>query len=145
MRFRDRRHAGRVLAERLLESPALRRPADPIVLALPRGGVPVAVEVARVLGAPLDVLVVRRIGAPGQPDAGVGAIVGDDPPVFDRRVLKILGITADRLAGDVAHERAELRRHEDLYRQGRPAPRLAGRTVVLVDDGVATGVTVHAA
>ncbi|MFD0277619.1 phosphoribosyltransferase [Kitasatospora sp. NPDC127111] len=145
MRFRDRRHAGRELAERLLQSPGLRRSADPIVLALPRGGVPVAVEVARALGAPLDVLVVHKIGAPGQPEAGIGAVVGDDPPVFDRRVLKILGITADRPAGDLARERAELHRREDLYRQGRPPPRLAGRTVVLVDDGLATGVTARAA
>ncbi|MDY0812547.1 phosphoribosyltransferase [Kitasatospora purpeofusca] len=145
MRFQDRQHAGRLLAARLAELRATERWDDPIVLALPRGGVPVAAEVARALDAPLDVLVVRKIGAPGEPEVGIGAIAGDDPPLFDRRALTILDITPDQLASDVARERTELHRRERLYRNSRPAPDLRGRTVVLVDDGLATGVTAHAA
>jgi len=118
---------------------------DPIVLALPRGGVPVGVEVARALGAPLDVMVARKIGAPGQPEAAIGAIAGTDPPIYDRRSLDILGLSEDDLAPDVAREREEIRRREELYRDGRPAPHIGGRDVVLVDDGIATGATARAA
>ncbi|WP_225841160.1 phosphoribosyltransferase [Streptomyces albus] len=145
MRFPDRTQAGRELAGPLEEMRRRRELPDPLVLALPRGGLPVAVEVARALHAPLDVLVARKIGLPGRPEYGVGAIAGEDPPVFDPTALEMLGLTEDRLAPTVAHERTELHRREDLYRGGRPAPRTAGRTVVVVDDGLATGVTARAA
>ncbi|SBT88098.1 Predicted phosphoribosyltransferase [Streptomyces sp. DI166] len=140
--YRDRRHAGRELARELRERGDL---GDPLVLALPRGGVTVAEEVARALGAPLDVLVARKIGAPFQEELGVGAICGDDPPVFDAGTLAHLGLTEDELAPVVARERAELRRREERYRHGRPALDLRGRTVVVVDDGLATGATARAA
>ncbi|MFJ4692220.1 phosphoribosyltransferase [Streptomyces sp. NPDC088766] len=145
MRFQDRRHAGRELAARLLEWSADGALADPLVLALPRGGVPVAVEVARALGAPLDVLVTRKIGVPGHPETGIGAIVGDDPPLFDRRSVEMLGLSGDVLGPDVTRERTELRRRERRYRGDRPAPHVEGRTVIVVDDGLATGVTARAA
>ncbi|WP_328440818.1 phosphoribosyltransferase family protein [Streptomyces sp. NBC_00457] len=145
MRFRDRRHAGRELAVRLMEWAAEVELVDPVVLALPRGGVPVAAEVARALEAPLDVLVVRKIGVPGHPETGIGAIAGDDPPLFDRRSLEMLGLTEDRLAPDVARERTELRRREQRYRGERPMPPLKDRAVILIDDGLATGATARAA
>ncbi|MBC2900569.1 phosphoribosyltransferase [Streptomyces cupreus] len=139
--FRDRGHAGRELAQKLRS----RHEKDPVVLALPRGGVTVAQEVARALDAPLDVLVARKIGAPFQEELGVGAICGDDPPVFDDWALGRLGLTEATLAPIVARERAELHRREELYRHGRPALDLRGRTVIVVDDGLATGVTARAA
>ncbi|WP_327299028.1 MULTISPECIES: phosphoribosyltransferase family protein [unclassified Streptomyces] len=145
MRFRDRREAGRDLAAELLASAAAGDFLRPLVLALPRGGVPVAAEVARALKAPLDVLVVRKIGVPGHPETGVGAIVGEDPPLFDSRSLQWLGLSEDALAPTVAGERTELHRREDLYRHGRPPLVCGGRTVILVDDGLATGVTARAA
>ncbi|MFF7727026.1 phosphoribosyltransferase [Streptomyces sp. NPDC008001] len=145
MRFHDHRHAGRELALELLERASGGGLADAVVLALPRGGVPVAAEVARALGAPLDVLNVRKIGVPGHPEAGIGAITGDDPPLYDRDLMARLGMTEDRLAPYVDRERMELRRREDLYRRGRPLPEVIGRTVLVVDDGLATGLTARAA
>jgi predicted phosphoribosyltransferase len=145
MQFRDRRQAGRELAEELRilqEKGAL---PEPVVLALPRGGVAVAQEVARALDAPLDVLVVRKIGAPFQEEFGVGAIAGDDPPVFDTRALDRLGLSEAALAPVVEREREELHRREQRYRQGRPAPDLRERTAIVVDDGLATGSTARAA
>ncbi|MGX1134311.1 putative phosphoribosyl transferase [Streptomyces glaucescens] len=144
-RFHNRTHAGQELAEhlRILQEKGLL--PHPVVLALPRGGVTVAQEVARALGAPLDVLVVRKIGAPFHEEFGVGAIAGDEPPLFDQRSLDQTGLTEDDLAPVVARERAELRRREERYRQGRPAPELAGCTAILVDDGLATGATARAA
>ncbi|MFF8828127.1 phosphoribosyltransferase [Streptomyces sp. NPDC015131] len=145
MRFRDRGEAGRELAARFTEWRRQGRLDDPVVLGLPRGGVPVAAEIAAALHAPLDVLVVRKIGAPYNPEVGIGALAGDRPPVFDERALAVLGLAPERLAARVEAERAELRRREELYRGGRPAPRLRGRTVVVVDDGLATGATARAA
>lgn len=144
MRFRDRTHAGRELAAEVVRRTAPDGPADPLVLALPRGGLPVAAEVARALDAPLDVLVVRKVGTPGRPEAAVGALAGEDPPVFDPQTLRALDLTEQDLAPDVARERAELHRREEAYRRGRPAPEVAGRTVVVVDDGIATGATATA-
>ncbi|OKH98956.1 phosphoribosyltransferase [Streptomyces sp. CB02923] len=157
MRFTDRRHAGRALA-RWLRAPAdddaagaldaatwPYGAADPLVLALPRGGVPVAAEIAQEFRAPLDVLVARKIGVPGSPETGIGAIVDEEQPVFDHRALEALGLAEDRLAPSVARERTELHRREDLYREGRPEPRISGRAVLLVDDGLATGLTALAA
>jgi len=145
MRFLDHRHAGQQLAARLVEWAAHRDLADLLVVALPRGGVPVAAEVARALGAPLDIVVVRKIGAPGNPETGIGAIAGDEPPLYDHRALRMLSLSEEDLADDVARERAELRRREGVYRRGRPAPAVRGRSVIVVDDGLATGVTARAA
>ncbi|WP_433222577.1 phosphoribosyltransferase [Dactylosporangium sp. CS-047395] len=146
MIFVDRTEAGRALGEELARH-GLESGADgkPLVLALPRGGVPVAVPVAERLGADLDLVLARKIGAPNHPEFGVGAIAEDGPPVFDTGVLRYLGITEADLAPTVAAERAELSRRVRLYRGDRPAPTVTGRRVVLVDDGLATGVTAHAA
>jgi putative phosphoribosyl transferase len=140
MRFRDRVHAGRVLAGRLTHL----RDAGPVVVGLPRGGVPVAAEVAAALGAVLDVVLVRKIGAPDREELAVGAVGEDGVTVRNDTILRDLGITWAEVADQVAHERAEIRRRADLLRPG-PRPDVRGRTVVLVDDGIATGATVVAA
>lgn len=145
MRFRDRRQAGRKLAERLREPPQAERLRNPVVLALPRGGAPVADEIAQALHAPLDVLVARKIGAPFNPELGVGALAGDDPPLYDERALATLDLTPAQLAPRALEERTELRRREQLYRRGRPPADVRDRTVIVVDDGLATGVTARAA
>lgn len=145
--FRDRRAAGHLLGERL--GPAIER-ADKaervLVLALPRGGVPVADQVAVAVGAPLDIIVTRKIGYPRQPELGVGAIAeGLESAVFDTRLLGRLGLSPSDLAPVIAAERAELARRVLLYRGGRPMPAVAGCCVIVVDDGLATGVTARAA
>jgi len=151
MIFRDRAEAGRLLAEevvrRLLSSSAYPQEAvaRPLVLALPRGGVPVAAPVAERLGGDLDVVIVRKIGAPRQPEYGIGAIAEDGSPVFDQSALRYLGLAEADLAGTVEAERAELNRRAHRYRAGSAAPEVTDRVVVLVDDGLATGVTAHAA
>ncbi|GGV86430.1 phosphoribosyltransferase [Streptomyces griseoloalbus] len=145
MRFQSREQAGQELAVRLLEWASSGDLANVTVLALPRGGVPVGAEIARVMRVPMDVLVVRKIGVPGSPEVGVGAIVGDDPPVFDRTGLRIMDLSEDELGSEVARERVELRRREQVYRGGRPAPDVRGHSVVVVDDGLATGITARAA
>ncbi|MGN9758215.1 phosphoribosyltransferase [Streptomyces sp. SD31] len=145
MQFRDRREAGQELAELLRIRQEKGVLAHPVVLALPRGGVAVAREIARVLQAPLDVLVVRKIGAPHHEEFGVGALAGDGPPLFDDQTLHRLGLSEADLAPVVDRERKELRRREERYRQGRSAPRLRDRTAIVVDDGVATGSTARVA
>ncbi len=139
--FADRAEAGRVLAGRV----AALGLADPVVLALPRGGVPVAREIARRLAAPLDVLVTRKIGCPGQPELGVGAIAEGGEPVFDSGLLRRLGLTERDLDPAAGRERTELSRRVAAYRGDRPLPPLKGRDVVVVDDGLATGGTARAA
>jgi putative phosphoribosyl transferase len=140
--FRDRREAGRFLADLLIDYAGR---DDTIVLALPRGGVPVGYEVARKLGAPLDVFVVRKLGAPGQPEFALGAIASGGVRVVNRDAIQALGI-ADRLVEEIARrEQEELSRRERLYRGNRPAPNLTGKTVILVDDGLATGSTMRSA
>lgn len=141
MRFRNRTEAGRQLAERVAELDLV----DPVVLALPRGGVPVAHEVAVALGAPLDVLVARKVGAPGQPELGVGAIAEGGARVSDPMTRRALGMGRERFDELASAEEAELARRVERYRGGRPLPPLEGRSVVVVDDGVATGVTARAA
>src|ERR1700716_3452581 len=140
--FRDRREAGRLLAEKL--APYANRP-DVLVLALPRGGVPVAYEVARALGAPLDVFVVRKLGVPGYEELAMGAVATGGVRVLNDQLVERLGIPEDMIDAVAARERQELARRERLYRGGRRPPDVRGRTVILVDDGLATGATMHAA
>jgi putative phosphoribosyl transferase len=142
MRFRDRTEAGRLLGERLGE---LARRNDVLVLALPRGGVPVGRQVARALGAPLDVFLVRKLGLPGQPELAMGAIASGGTQVLNVELVHGLRLGGDVIERVAERERAELERREQLYRGERPFPDLAGRTVVLVDDGLATGATMRAA
>jgi putative phosphoribosyl transferase len=139
--FRDRRHAGLLLGARLEHL----RDADPVVLALPRGGVPVAAEVAGALGATLDVLIVRKIGSPTQPELALGAIGEGDARVVNRDLVARVGASAHDLAAVEERERAEIDRRRVRYRHGRPMVDISGRAVVLVDDGLATGATVRAA
>lgn len=141
--FEDRADAGRQLAQALLR---LHLP-DPVVLALPRGGVPVAAEVARVLKAPLDLLLVRKIGAPVQPELAVAAVADGAEPVLevDVRSLAASGTTIDHVRAELPHQLQELRRRRALYLRDRPPLELGGKTAVLVDDGIATGTTVRAA
>ena len=139
--FADRAEAGHLLG-RHLAGLAL---ADPVVLGLPRGGVVVAAHAAAELGVPAEVFVSRKIGHPRQPEYGVGAIAEGGEPVYDERALQHTGLRPEDLRATVAAEREELDRRVQAYRAGRPLPSLAGRTVVLVDDGVATGVTARAA
>lgn len=117
----------------------------PLVMALPRGGVAVAREVARELSAPLDVLVTRKIGYPSQPELGVGAVAEGGEPVYDESLLRQLGLTVVDLEPVAERERAELARRVAVYRRGRPPPVVRGRSVIVVDDGLATGVTARAA
>jgi putative phosphoribosyl transferase len=142
MGFRNRAEAGRLLA-RELSTYAGR--TDVLVLALPRGGVPVAFEVARDLGAPLDVFVVRKLGVPGQEELAMGAIAPGGVCVVNEALVRQLGIPAGVLDAVAVAERRELERRERLYRGGRPPNDIRGRTVILVDDGLATGATMHAA
>lgn len=139
--YQDRRAAGRVLAGLLAGEGA----PPPVVLALPRGGVPVAAVVADALHAPLDVLVVRKIGAPGRPELGLGAVAEDGEPVWDDAGLRVLRLVPADLAGTAAAEGAEVRRRVERYRRGAPAVPVTGRTALVVDDGVATGGTALAA
>lgn len=140
-RFRDRADAGRRLAARL----APFRAEEPVVLGMARGGVVVAAEVAQAVGAPLDVLVIRKVGAPSQPEYGIGAVAPGGGRSFDQTSVAALGLTSEELARLAAAEEQELKRRVDAYRQGRPEPSLRDRTVILVDDGLATGVSAIAA
>src|SRR4030081_2895635 len=140
--FRDRREAGRLLAEKLA---AYANRPDVLVLALPRGGVPVGYEVARALSAPLDVFVVRKLGGPGYEELAMGAVATGGVRVLNDQLVERLGIPEDMIDAVAARERQELARRERLYRGGRPPPDVRGRTVILVDDGLATGATMHAA
>lgn len=137
--FADRAQAGTMLAGRL------RGARDPLVLALPRGGVAVAVPIVRRIGGRLDVLVTRKIGYPPTPELGVGAIAEGGEPVFDLALLRRLGMTPASVAEVVAEERRELARRVKVYRGERPLPDIAGSEVIVVDDGLATGATARAA
>jgi putative phosphoribosyl transferase len=139
--FTDRSDGGEQLATALADHELAR----PLVLALPRGGVPVADAVAEALAAPLEVFVVRKIGAPFHPELGIGAIAEGGDPVFDHETLAALGLRADELDETVAAERAELDRRVRQYRGDRPLPEVRGRDVLVVDDGLATGMSALAA
>ena len=142
MIFADRREAGRFLAGKLTDYAD--RP-DVLVLALPRGGVPVAYEVARALHAPLDVFLVRKLGLPGREELAMGAIASGGVLVLNEDVVRALRIPQDVLESVIVAEQEELERRERIYRGDRPPPDVRGRTVILVDDGLATGSTMRAA
>lgn len=143
MIFRNRREAGQLLAQRLIQY----RDEHPIVLGMPRGGVEVAYEVARQLGAPLDIIVARKLGAPRQLELAIGAVVDGDHPtaVLNQDMIEALGVSRGYLDAIVTQELAEIGRRERAYRGGEPALTIEGATVILVDDGIATGATVKAA
>jgi putative phosphoribosyl transferase len=141
-RFEGRTEAGKLLADKLTRYAGLR---DTIVLALPRGGVPVAFEIARALSAPLDVFLVRKLGLPGQEELAMGAIATGGVRVLNRDVVAYLNIPQRVIDTVARQEQQELERRESLYRGDRPAPEVHGRTVILVDDGLATGSTMRAA
>lgn len=140
--FRDRVEAGRLLAQKLR---GYAHQPDVLVLALPRGGVPVACEVARELGIPIDVFIVRKLGTPGQRELAMGAIATGGVRVLNDDVIRLMRIPEQAIDIVSAEERQEMERRERAYRGSRPAPRLKDRTLILVDDGLATGSTMHAA
>jgi predicted phosphoribosyltransferase len=139
--FADRREAGRQLAARLRDYAG----SNTIVLALPRGGVPVAYEVARALGAPLDVFIVRKLGVPGHEEFALGAIASGEVVVLNPELANQLGLSRQEIQTIIEAERRELDRRERAYREGAPPLDVRGRTVILVDDGLATGATMLAA
>ena len=140
--FRDRHDAGKRLAQELR---FLAGRSDLLVLGLARGGIPVAYEVARALNAPLDVFVVRKLGVPGREESAMGAIATGGIRVLNPDVIRMLGIPANEVERITRAERRELERREQAYRGQRPAPNVTGRTVILVDDGLATGASMFAA
>jgi len=142
MIFEDRRHAGRVLAGRLEEY--AHRP-NVVVLALPRGGVPVGFEVAEALGAPLDVFVVRKLGVPGHEELAMGAIASGGVRVLDPDIIRQLGISEKDVDAATRREEEEIVRRERVFRDDRPEPSVRGNIVIVVDDGLATGSTMKAA
>lgn len=142
MVFEDRYDAGRQLASRL---EFLRAYPDTIVLALPRGGVPVGYEIARSLNLPLDIFLVRKLGTPGQEELALGALTSDGTTVFNADVIHDLHIPQSTIEQVIAREKIELQRREEQYRAGQPPLSLAGQTVIVVDDGLATGASMRAA
>jgi predicted phosphoribosyltransferase len=141
-RFTDRHEAGRRLAAQL---GAYANRDDVIVLALPRGGVPVAYEVARALKAPLDVFIVRKVGLPWHEELAIGALASGGVQLFDEELIRLYGLDARDVEAVVRRERRELERRERLYRGQRPFPNVLGKTVILVDDGLATGASMRVA
>jgi putative phosphoribosyl transferase len=139
--FKDREDAGRRLAERLVRY----REERPVVLALPRGGVPVGYEVANALKAPLDVFIARKLGAPNQPELGIGAVAQDGLRVLNEGIIREIDISKEYIERIAAEETEEAERRLKLFRGERPEPEVRERTAILVDDGIATGVTTRAA
>src|SRR3989344_4308342 len=141
--FQDRQDAGRQLLGRLQARPL----RDPLVLALPRGGVLVGFEIARGLDAELDVLISRKLGAPGQPELAIGAVIDGDHPetILNERLLEALRVPKAYLEEEIKSQLMEIERRKEKYRGRHPEPRIADREVILVDDGIATGATVKAA
>jgi putative phosphoribosyl transferase len=145
-RYRDRRHAGQILGWRLVEVGVLDRfPSRRVVLGLPRGGVPVAGEVARILAAPLDVILVRKLGVPGHEELAMGAIASGGTRVMNRPVIEHLEISHDDVETVARAEADVLARREQAYRHDRPPVAVDGATVIVVDDGLATGASMRAA
>ena len=142
MRFRDRQEAGQLLAQALT---FLEEKKDVIVLGIPRGGVVVAAEVARAIGVPLDVYITRKIGAPYNPELAIGAIASSGDVVLDEGLMGSLGVSPEYVQDETERQRREIRRRLKKYRGNRPAQKLEGKTVLLVDDGIATGATTLAA
>jgi putative phosphoribosyl transferase len=142
MTFEDRRDAGRQLARRLAH---LHAQPETIVLALPRGGVPVAYEVAQALNLPLDIFLVRKLGTPGHEELAMGALTSDGTTVFNAEIIHDLNISESAIAATIDREREELQRREQSYRAGQPALDLQNQTVILIDDGLATGASMRAA
>jgi predicted phosphoribosyltransferase len=142
MMFQDRRDAGRALAKAIERS---RDWVDAIVLGLPRGGVPVAFEVAKALKLPLDVFIVRKLGAPGVEELAIGAIASGGTIVINQSLVHELGVSLEAIDEVAERERLEIERRERAYRDGRPPVRIEGRTAILVDDGLATGASMLAA
>jgi predicted phosphoribosyltransferase len=140
-RFADRADAGRALAEALLAYAG----TDPVVLALPRGGVPVAAEIVKVLGGTLDVCVVRKLGVPFEPELGMGAVAEGPAVVVERAIARMVGVDSLDLISQVQAEFEEVSRRAQTFREGRPFPNIRDRIVILVDDGIATGGTMRAA
>lgn len=141
MFFEDRRDAGRKLAAAMAE---LRELKDAVALGLPRGGVPVAFEVAHAFGWPLDIFMVRKIGVPGQRELAMGAIASGGVVVFNQDIVQALRVSEDAVRRVIERETGELERQEGAYREGRPPVEIAGRTAILIDDGIATGASVKA-
>ena len=141
--FSDRREAGQMLARAL----STYRGDDVVVIGMPRGGLPVAREVADALGAPLDIVVVRKLGAPGQPELGIGAVVDGDHPraIFNQQIIAELGVSEGYVHEEIERQLKEIKRREAAYREGRAAFPMVGKTVILIDDGIATGSSVRAA
>jgi len=141
--FRDRKDAGERLAAQLLHL----KDKSPVVLALPRGGVAIGAEIARLLGAPLDIVLVRKIGVPWQPELALGAVAdGGTPEIFiDERMAESLVIPGDYVREETARQLAELERRRQIYCAGRPPVDIGGRTAIVVDDGIATGATMRVA
>lgn len=141
MVFENRQEAGKRLGSELLQY----RDQNPFVLAMPRGGVPIGVEVAEILHAPLEVIIVRKIGLSGNREFGIGAIAEGDIKVLDNTTLEALGIDDEELEDTIELEEQELERRVQIYRNGKQLPNLTGKTAILVDDGMATGITAKAA
>ncbi len=141
--FTDRKDAGLKLSNAL----AKYKSESPVVLAIPRGGVPVGYEVAHALDAPLDIIVARKLGAPGEPELGLGAIVDGDHPetVLNQNLVAALGVSERYLRAEIESQLKEIRRRQETYRKGRPPVDVTGRTAIVVDDGIATGGSVRAA
>jgi len=142
MRFRDRQEAGQLLAQALA---FLKGEKDVIVLGIPRGGVVVAAEVAWAIGAPLDVYITRKIGAPYNPELAIGAIASSGDVVLDKALMTSLGVSPEYVQDETERQRREIERRLRKYRGNRPAQKLEGKTILLVDDGIATGATTLAA
>ncbi|HDN80759.1 MAG TPA: phosphoribosyltransferase [Chloroflexi bacterium] len=142
MYFRDRYEAGKLLAKELVD---LKGKEDTLVLGIPRGGVVVAYEVAKALGLPLDVFIARKIGAPGNPELAIGAIASDGTLVLDEHTIRVLGIPDEYVKKEAERQKREIQRRMKMYRGGREGYGITGKTVILVDDGVATGATTIAA
>ena len=142
MKYQNRYEAGKILAEHLH---AYANNANVIVLALPRGGVPVAYEIAEALHAPLDVFVVRKLGVPGHKELAMGAIASGNAHVFNEDIIRELQISLEEIRTVMRNEQDELNRRESLYRQNKPFPSLLDKIVILVDDGIATGATIRVA